>query len=75
MDNHFQIYQKDLFIGYLYLILKWKDSAFKVVVYMHRYDKDTITNIRHKYLHWFQAKLKEEFERLSKSNERKMLKM
>jgi hypothetical protein len=46
----------------------WKASTFKVLVYMHRYNKDTINIIRQKYLNDLQRKLNDELDWLMKNN-------
>ena len=71
MEDHFNTYQKrPIYRYFVSNSKKPKESAFKCIVYLHRYNKDTISIIRSKYLYKFQSKLEEELARLSKEDSR-----
>lgn len=43
-----------------------KTDGFKCLVYMHRYNEQTIAKVRTDYLHMLQRKYESEIERLQK---------
>lgn len=52
--DHLQTYKKR---PIYWLFTSGKEKAFNCLVYLHRYDKTTLSRIRKDYLHEFQAKL------------------
>ena len=52
--DHLQVYKKR---PIYWLFTSGKEKAFNCLVYLHRYDKTTLSRIRKDYLHEFQAKL------------------
>lgn len=52
--DHLQIYKKR---PIYWMFSSGKEKAFNCLVYLHRYDKTTLSRIRKDYLHEFQAKL------------------
>ena len=52
--DHLQIYKKR---PIYWMFTSGKEKAFNCLVYLHRYDKTTLSRIRKDYLHEFQAKL------------------
>ena len=49
---------------------KPKDSAFKALVYMHRYSETTIQDLRRNYVQSYQQKLIEERSRIENNNDK-----
>jgi len=56
-DDHFKRYKKRPIYRYFSSSEKKGSGAFQVIVYLHRYDKDTISRIRNSYLDKFQRKI------------------
>ena len=56
-----------------WMITSGKEKAFNCLVYLHRYNKDTLARVRKDYLHELQAKLDREIDHLEKSGEKKKL--
>ncbi|OOE12494.1 BREX-1 system adenine-specific DNA-methyltransferase PglX [Fictibacillus arsenicus] len=52
--NHVQIYKKR---PIYWLFTSGKEKAFNCLIYMHRYDKTTLSRIRTDYLHEYQIRL------------------
>lgn len=52
--DHLQIYKKR---PIYWMFTSGKEKAFNCLMYLHRYDKTTLSRIRKDYLHEFQAKL------------------
>lgn len=52
--DHLQVYKKR---PIYWMFTSGKEKAFNCLVYLHRYDKTTLSRIRKDYLHEFQAKL------------------
>ena len=52
--DHLQIYKKR---PIYWMFTSGKEKAFNCLVYLHRYDKTTLSRIRKDYLHEYQAKL------------------
>ena len=59
--NHCQIYQKR---PIYWLFDSGKQNGFKALIYMHRYDENTIGNLRIDYLHRMQRILENEIARM-----------
>ncbi len=59
--DHLQVYKKR---PIYWLFTSGKQKAFNALIYMHRYDKDTIARIRTDYLHELQGKYELEMRRL-----------
>lgn len=59
--DHVKMYQKR---PIFWLFTSGKEKAFNALIYMHRYDKSTISRIRIDYLHELQGKLELELKRL-----------
>lgn len=55
--NHFQIYKKR---PIYWLFTSGKEKAFNCLIYMHRYDKTTLSRIRTDYLHEIQIRMDSE---------------
>jgi hypothetical protein len=68
--DHLKIYQKR---PIYWMFTSGKEKAFNALVYLHRYDKDTLARLRKDYLHELQAKLDREISFLEKNNEKKKL--
>lgn len=62
--DHLKTYQKR---PIYWLFTSGKEKAFQALVYMHRYDKNTLPLMRSEYLHTLQGKLEFEFQRLSEA--------
>ena len=60
--DHLKVYQKR---PIYWLFTSGKEKAFQALVYMHRYDKSTLSRMRSEYLHTLQNKLTFEIQRLS----------
>ena len=58
--DHVKIYQKR---PIYWLFDSGKENGFKALIYMHRYDEDTVGRVRADYLHKMQAKLESEINR------------
>ena len=70
-DNHCQIYQKrPIYWLFVSNPAKPKDSAFKALVYMHRYSETTIQDLRRNYVQNYQQKLLEERARIENNNDK-----
>ena len=70
-DNHCQIYQKrPIYWLFVSNPAKPKDSAFKALVYMHRYSASTIQDLRRNYVQMYQQKLLEERARIENNNDK-----
>ncbi|MDO9493336.1 BREX-1 system adenine-specific DNA-methyltransferase PglX [Acetobacterium sp.] len=54
--DHLKIYQKR---PIYWLFDSGKENSFKTLIYMHRYDQDTVGRVRTDYLHKIQAKLED----------------
>ncbi|WP_026396240.1 BREX-1 system adenine-specific DNA-methyltransferase PglX [Acetobacterium malicum] len=54
--DHVKIYQKR---PIYWLFDSGKENGFKALIYMHRYDQDTVGRVRTDYLHKIQAKLED----------------
>ena len=54
--DHVKIYQKR---PIYWLFDSGKENGFKALIYMHRYDEDTVGRVRMDYLHKIQAKLED----------------
>ena len=54
--DHLKIYQKR---PIYWLFDSGKENGFKALIYMHRYDQDTVGRVRTDYLHKIQAKLED----------------
>jgi hypothetical protein len=54
--DHLKIYQKR---PIYWLFDSGKENGFKALIYMHRYDEDTVGRVRTDYLHKIQAKLED----------------
>jgi hypothetical protein len=54
--DHVKIYQKR---PIYWLFDSGKENGFKALIYMHRYDQDTVGRVRTDYLHKVQAKLED----------------
>jgi type II restriction/modification system DNA methylase subunit YeeA len=54
--EHVKIYQKR---PIYWLFDSGKENGFKALIYMHRYDEDTVGRVRTDYLHKIQAKLED----------------
>lgn len=52
--DHLQVYKKR---PIYWMFTSGKEKAFNCLVYLHRYDKTTLSRIRKDYLHEYQAKL------------------
>lgn len=52
--DHFQTYKKK---PIYWLFTSGKQKAFNCIIYMHRYDKSTLSRIRTDYLHEFQIRM------------------
>jgi len=59
--NHVQIYKKR---PIYWLFTSGKEQGFNALVYMHRYDRNTVSRVRTDYLHPLQNKLEAECLRL-----------
>ncbi|MDD3888831.1 MAG: BREX-1 system adenine-specific DNA-methyltransferase PglX [Syntrophomonadaceae bacterium] len=59
--DHLQVYKKR---PIYWLFTSGKQKAFNALIYMHRYDKDTLARIRTDYLHELQGKYELETRRL-----------
>ncbi|MHC9538756.1 MAG: BREX-1 system adenine-specific DNA-methyltransferase PglX [Vulcanimicrobiota bacterium] len=68
--DHLKIYQKR---PIYWLFTSGKEKAFNALVYLHRYNKDTLARLRKDYLHELQAKLDREVKFLEERNEKKKL--
>ncbi|MHC9544967.1 MAG: BREX-1 system adenine-specific DNA-methyltransferase PglX [Vulcanimicrobiota bacterium] len=68
--DHLKIYQKR---PIYWLFTSGREKAFNALVYLHRYDKDTLARLRKDYLHELQAKLDREVKFLEEKNEKKKL--
>jgi len=58
--DHVKTYQKR---PIYWLFDSGKENGFKALIYLHRYDKDTVGRVRTDYLHRMQAKLETESKR------------
>lgn len=56
-----------------WMITSGKEKAFNCLIYLHRYNKDTLARVRKDYLHELQAKLDREIDHLEKAGEKKKL--
>lgn len=65
MKDHHQVYKKR---PIYWFFTSGKKRAFNAYVYLHRYDADTLTQLRINYLHPLQLKLEDEFKRLDADN-------
>ncbi|MEO1815823.1 MAG: BREX-1 system adenine-specific DNA-methyltransferase PglX [Acetobacterium sp.] len=54
--DHIKVYQKR---PIYWLFDSGKENGFKALIYMHRYDQDTVGRVRTDYLHKIQAKLED----------------
>lgn len=61
MKDHLKIYQKR---PIYWLFDSGKQNGFKALVYMHRWNSDTIGNVRVEYLHRIQRVYEKEIERM-----------
>lgn len=68
--DNLKIYQKR---PIYWLFTSGREKAFNALVYLHRYDKDTLARLRKDYLHELQAKLDREVKFLEEKNEKKKL--
>ncbi len=57
--DHLQVYKKR---PIYWLFTSGREKAFNCLIYLHRYDKTTLSRIRKDYLHEYQAKLDRAFE-------------
>jgi hypothetical protein len=62
--NHCQIYQKR---PIYWLFDSGKQNGFKALVYMHRWNADTVGNVRVEYLHRVQRVYEKEIERMQET--------
>ena len=70
-DDHCQIYQKrPIYWLFVSNPSRPKDSAFKALVYMHRYSASTIQDLRRNYVQSYQQKLIEERSRIENNNDK-----
>ena len=70
-DDHCQTYQKrPIYRLFVSNPSKPKDSAFKALVYMHRYSETTIQDLRRNYVQNYQQKLLEERSRIENNNDK-----
>ncbi|WP_368243908.1 BREX-1 system adenine-specific DNA-methyltransferase PglX [Clostridium tertium] len=60
-DNHLKIYQKR---PVYWMFESGKNNGFKCLVYMHRYNNQTVAKVRTDYLHTLQRKYEAEINRL-----------
>ena len=61
MKDHIKIYQKR---PIYWLFDSGKQNGFKALVYMHRWNADTVGNLRVEYLHRMQRVYEKEIERM-----------
>ena len=59
--DHLKVYQKR---PIYWMFTSGKEKAFQALVYMHRYDKSTLSRMRSEYLHTLQSKLTYEIQHL-----------
>ena len=59
--DHLKVYQKR---PIYWMFESGKNNGFKALVYMHRYDEQTVAKVRTDYLHTLQRKYESEIERL-----------
>lgn len=64
--DHCQVYKKR---PIYWMFTSGKEKAFNVLVYLHRYDKGTVSRIRKDYLHEFQSKLDRAIAQSDDANE------
>ena len=60
--DHLKVYQKR---PIYWLFTSGKEKAFQALVYIHRYDKSTLSRMRSEYLHTLQGKLTYEIQQLT----------
>ena len=67
--DHVQLYKKR---PIYWMFSSGKEKAFNCLVYLHRYDKTTLSRLRKDYLHEFQAKLDRAKEQAEKEGNIKL---
>ena len=68
--DHVQMYKKR---PIYWMFSSGKEKAFNCLVYLHRYDKTTLSRLRKDYLHEFQAKLDRAKEQAEKEGNIKLI--
>lgn len=67
--DHLQIYKKR---PIYWMFTSGKEKAFNALIYLHRYDKTTLSRIRKDYLHEFQNKLDNSIQRAENEGDVKL---
>lgn len=67
--DHLQIYKKR---PIYWMFTSGKEKAFNALIYLHRYDKTTLSRIRKDYLHEFQNKLDNAIQRAENEGDVKL---
>lgn len=67
--DHMQIYKKR---PIYWMFTSGKEKAFNALIYLHRYDKTTLSRIRKDYLHEFQNKLDNAIQRAENEGDVKL---